>query len=132
MSAIVENEPSPVEVESGIVFISSNPSSDFGFAPFMALYDPADTGTSFCAEINIGTSGSFDKTKDFARGFVTDHLNSKFILEEKLTQLPTSHQYQLMLQLNTSGALAVSIKEASEMTLPSCNEVITSQTFVVA
>jgi hypothetical protein len=92
-----------VTVQSGIVFVTSNPSANYGQVPFTAVYDPADTGVSFCAEINFG--GNCDGTEavpqpPYAK---TPHLNSTFLREVALPK----GQYQCDLRLNANGSLTV-------------------------
>ena len=135
---------STVCVESGIIFVSSNPDPGYGYAPFMAVYDPADAGTTYCAEVNIGSSGNVssknaknsDSDDMVARGAVTEHLNTEFLQEENLSKVPHDSQYQSQLQLNDDGTLSVSIFRARRAIPENASsendqDVYMSQTFCV-
>ena len=116
-SAEIEAGLDNIELEGGIILVSSNPTAAFGSAPFISTFDPAETGKAFCAEVNLGsaTTSSMNNLRHIA-----PHLNTQYIQEENLSA--SAGGQMVVLNLTGEGALAISLKTSSGV-------VTASQTF---
>ena len=116
-SAEIEAGLDNIELEGGIILVSSNPTAAFGSAPFISTFDPAETGKAFCAEVNLGsaTTSSMNNLRHMA-----PHLNTQYIQEENLSA--SAGGQMVVLNLTGEGALAISLKTSSGV-------VTASQTF---
>ena len=116
-------------ISSGIVFVTSSSSILAGGLAasrrYVATFDPLKTGVSFCAEINVGSSGPRSSETCAYTAKLTPHLETRFLEgDESIVSnegLPTGEAHVCKLRLEPDGALSVKIlalQDNSSMGVP--------------